>query len=183
VRSQTLWKRVLKILHLLGAAGMTGAIAVHLFLLTLLPADSLEAHVALRRGIDVVAGWVLVPSLAVAFVSGLLAISVHPPFTQQGWVWVKAGLGLPMFQATLVHVASSSRRAAELAAEAAVGEVDAAQLAGLAAHEWDALWLLLALSVAQTAIGVWRPRRWIPRRLAARLGTSPAAQPASARRG
>ena len=40
-------------------------------------------------------------SLAIALMSGLLSMVVHPPFQEMRWAWLKALLGLAMFEATL----------------------------------------------------------------------------------
>jgi len=157
-------KRVLKILHLLGSAGLVGALAAHAVLLATLPEDAPESYAAARRSIEALSAWVLVPSLVIALVSGVFAIAIHPPFHNAGWAWAKAVLGFPMFHATLLTLDASAQRASELSARARAGEVDPAVLADLVAHEWSALWMLLGLAVAQTVLGVWRPRRLRRRR-------------------
>ena len=152
-------RRILKILHLLGAVGVTGALVAHMILLATAPQDSVSGYAVVRSNIEAISGWLLVPSLVVALVSGLLAIAVHPPFGNAGWVWIKAGLGLPMFEGTLITIDGTAQRAAALSARVAAGEVDPALVRELVAREWNALWIILALAVAQTALGVWRPRR------------------------
>jgi hypothetical protein len=161
-------KRVLKVLHLLSSMGLAGALVVHMVLLATASPDSLEDYALVRRNIDLVCQWVLVPSLMVALVSGFFAIAVHPPFTDGIWVWTKALMGLPMFEGTLMTIASLSERAAELSAKAAAGTVDPAVVAAAVAREWNGLWMILSLAIAQTVLGVWRPRRF-RRRVASRL--------------
>jgi hypothetical protein len=152
-------KRILKVLHLVSSAGLTGALAVHMVLLATAPADSLEGYAIVRRNIEAVSRWVLVPSLMVALASGFFAIAVHPPFTSGAWVWLKAALGLPMFEGTLMTIDTTAKRAAALSAQAVTGEIDPALVAEAVTREWNALWMILALAIAQTALGVWRPRR------------------------
>jgi uncharacterized membrane protein (UPF0136 family) len=152
-------RRVLKVLHLLSSAGLIGALVVHAILLATAPEDSLSGYALVRRNIDAVCTWLLVPSLMVALASGFFAIAVHPPFTDAAWVWIKAALGLPMFEGTLMTIASTSKRAAEASTRAIAGDADPALVADLLAREWNALGLILALAVAQTVLGVWRPRR------------------------
>ncbi|MDJ0867133.1 MAG: DUF2269 family protein [Myxococcota bacterium] len=151
-------RRILKTLHVLSAIGLTGALATHMVLLATAPAD-LAGYAVVRRGIEAVSGWLLVPSLVVCLVSGLFAIAVHSPFQNAGWVWAKAALGLPMFEGTLITIDGVAQRAAALSARAADGEVAPILVEEMVAREWNALWIILALAVAQTALGVWRPRR------------------------
>ncbi len=152
-------RRLVKVLHLFGAIGMTGALAAHMILLATAPDDSLAGYAQVRGHIEVLSRWLLVPSMAVALGTGLLSMMVHTPFQNAGWVWAKALLGLPIFEGTLVTIDATAQRAAGLAARAAAGEVDPAAVARLVASEWNALWIIMVLAVAQTVIGVWRPRR------------------------
>ncbi len=153
-------RRALKVLHLLASAGLTGALVVYMILLAGAPSDSLEGYALVRRNIEAVSGWLLVPSLMLALVSGLFAMAAHSPFQSGAWVWIKAALGLPMFEGTLLTIDATAQRAAALSARAVAGEVDAALVADAVAREWNALWMILALAVAQTVLGVWRPRRF-----------------------
>jgi len=153
-------RRILKILHEIGAIGLTGALAAHMVLLATAPTDSLAEYAVVRRGIEAISGWILVPSLAVVLVSGLFAIAAQPAFGNMGWVWVKLAMGLPMFEATLTTLDSTAQRAAALSARAAAGQADPALLADMVSREWTALWVVMALAIAQTVVGVWRPRRW-----------------------
>jgi len=164
-------RRILKILHELGAIGLTGALAAYMILLATAPDDSLAEYAAVRRGIEAISGWLLVPSLMLTLVTGLLAIAAYSPFQNAWWVWIKAALGFPMFEGTLITIDATAQHAAALSARAVAGEADPALMADLLAAEWRSLWLILALSIAQTVIGVWRPRmRWAsPSRRRARL--------------
>lgn len=170
-----MWRRILKVLHLLSAAGVTGALAIHMVLLATTSPESLAEYAAVRRQIELISSKVLVPSLMVALASGFFAITAYRPFTDAGWVWAKALLGLPMFEGTLMTIASTAKRAADASAQAAAGTADPELVTQLVAREWNALWMILALSVAQTVIGVWRPRA--RRRAPARRATAPAASP------
>jgi hypothetical protein len=123
------------------------------------PDDSMADYAIVRSNIEAISSWLLVPSLMIALVSGLLAMAVHSPFQNAGWVWAKAILGLPMFEGTLATIDSTATRAAELSAQAALGDVDPALLSEMLAREWRALWFIMALAIAQTVLGVWRPRR------------------------
>ena len=151
-------KRLLKFLHEISAIGVGGALAAMLVLVATAPQDSLAEYAAVRRVITFVTDWLLVPSLAIVLISGLLAIAFNRAFHNAGWAWVKALLGIAMFEGTLLAITASARRAAELSAMAAAGEPDAAALAEVLRTEWGGLWLILVLSVANVVLAVWRPR-------------------------
>lgn len=147
------WRRSLKALHEISAIGVGGGLAACLVIgMTARIASPVEFAVA-RQAIAAIARYVLLPSLAVVLVTGLLAIAATRAFHDAGWAWVKALLGLSVFEATLVTVGASTRQA-ELAAAAA----DPGLLASLLHSERNTLLLLLGLSVANVVLAVWRPR-------------------------
>jgi hypothetical protein len=150
--------RLLKALHQIGGIGLAGSLAACIVLVATAPTDSLVGYAAVRQGIAAISQWLLVPSLAIVLVSGLLAIAANRAYHDAGWAWIKALLGIVMFEGTLVTISASARRAAELSALAATGEGDPVQLAEVLRTEWGSLWLILALSVANVALAVWRPR-------------------------
>jgi hypothetical protein len=151
-------KRLLKILHEIGAVGVMGSIAACLVLVLKGPTQPLVAYAAVRQAIAVITQWLLLPSLVIVLLSGLLAIAATSAFQNAAWAWVKGLLGLSVFEATLVTINASARRAAELAAMAATGQGDAAQLAQTLRTEMGGLWLLLALSLVNIVLAVWRPQ-------------------------
>lgn len=153
MNGRALWRRGLKIVHELAAIGVGGGFATCLVLGWLADPASPAAFAAMRDAIAAVAKWVLVPSLAAVLVSGLLAMAATRGYHSAGWAWVKALLGLSLFEATLVTVAASGRQA-ELAAAAA----DPSLVAALLRSERTTLWLLLGLSVANVVLAVWRPK-------------------------
>jgi hypothetical protein len=122
------------------------------------PPDSLAAYAASRQGIAAIAKWLLVPSLGLVLTSGLLAMIANDSYIDAGWAWIKALLGLSMFEGSLVTVAGSARHAAELSALAVSGHGDPAELAAVLHTEWGSLWLLMVLSLANIVLAVWRPR-------------------------
>jgi hypothetical protein len=157
-------KRLLKILHELGAVGVMGSFAACLVLLLKGPTQPLIAYAAVGQAIAAITQWLLLPSLVVVLLSGLLAIAATASFQNAAWAWVKALLGLSVFEGTLVTINASARRAAELASLAASGQGDATQLAQLLRTQSGALWLLLALSLVNVVLAVWRPRLYRVRR-------------------
>jgi hypothetical protein len=150
--------KLLKTLHELGAVGVLGSLASCLVLVATAPTHSPVGYAAVRESIAALAKWLLVPSLGVVLVSGLLAIAANRAFHNAGWAWVKALLGISMFEGTLLTISASARRAADLAALAASGQADPAQLAAVVRTDWGGLWLLISLSVANILLAVWRPR-------------------------
>jgi hypothetical protein len=152
-------RRLLKILHEMGAVGVVGSFAACIvIILTAPPQQSLIGYAAARQSVAAICKWLLVPSLAAALISGLLAIAANRAYMDAGWAWVKALLGISMFEGRLVTVTASARHAAQLSALAAAGSPDPAQLAEVLRTEWGGLWILLVLSLANIVLGVWRPR-------------------------
>ncbi len=152
-------QRLLKALHELGSIGVVGSFAACIVIrVTAPPRQSLSAYAAASHAIAAICQWLLVPSLAAALLSGLLAIAANRAFINAGWAWVKALLGISMFEGTLLTVSASARHAADLSALAAAGSPDPVQLAEVLRTEWGGLWILLTLSIANIVLGVWRPR-------------------------
>jgi hypothetical protein len=150
--------KLLKTLHEIGAIGTMGSFAAAIVLLATAPANSPVAYAAVLQGIVSITKWLLVPSLAVVLISGLLAIAANAAYKNAAWAWVKALLGIGTFEGTLLTVAASARRAAELSALAAAGQSDAAQFAQVLRTEWGGLCILATLSMANIVLAVWRPR-------------------------
>ncbi len=151
-------KRVLKALHEVGAIGVMGSFAAWIVLVATAPRDSVIAYAATRRDIAAIAEWLLVPSLALVLISGLLAIAATSAYKDAGWAWLKALLGISLFEGTLLTVGAGARRAAEISALAASGRGDAGQLHEILKSEWGTLWVLLGISLANILLAVWRPR-------------------------
>lgn len=146
--------------HTVAAAGLVGALLAYLLIILFAPKGSAQSFADARETINVICDYLLLPSLAVALVTGLLSMVVHRPFQEFRWVWLKALLGLSMFEATLGIVGSKANAAAELSAKIAAGAGEQAALDAAIASEWTALLAILALSLANYVLGVWRPRLW-----------------------
>jgi hypothetical protein len=151
-------KQSLKFLHQLGAAGFIGALAAYLVLVATANPQSPAEYAAVRQGIAAICTWMLLPSLGVVLISGLLAIAAHRPFVDAGWAWLKAALGIVIFEGTLGAIDAKARQAAALSAKLAGGEGDPAVLAEIMRSEWIGLWTIMALAVANVVLAVWRPR-------------------------
>ncbi len=153
-----MYPRLLKFLHEVSTVGVMGSIAACLVLVVVSPTDSPVEFAAIRRGIAAIVRWLLIPSLAVVIVSGLLAIAANRTYMNAGWAWMKALLGISMFEGTLLTIGASARRAAELASQAVDGVGDPAALAQVLRTEWGGLWIILGVCVANIVLAVWRPR-------------------------
>jgi hypothetical protein len=151
-------QRLLKFLHEIGAVGVLGSFAACIVLIVTAPKHSLVEYAAQRRAIAAITQWLLIPSLALVLISGLLAIAATEAYKNAGWAWVKALLGVSMFEGTLLTVGASARHAAELSAAAVAGHADAAELAQMLRTEWGGLWLMSVLAIANIILAVWRPK-------------------------
>ncbi len=152
-------RRLLKFLHTLGAIGMMGAMACLLVMLVFAPEPATGAGAAAMAGaMAQVATWVFVPSLALTLIAGLLAIGLTPGYQDAGWVWVKAATGILLFESGFVYVAGPMQAAAKAGARLLAGHVDPAAVARTMTAERNTLWILLAIALANVALGVWRPR-------------------------
>lgn len=148
---------LLKFLHQLGVIGFMGVLAAQLAVAATTGALQGDALLAVRQAVAEAAGWVLVPALLLATVTGLLLMAVHAPFMEARWVWVKALLGA-VVGALVVWGTQAAVKQALAGAAAAPGSPEAAVLAQALRTEWLAGWVVLGLSVLAVALGVWRPR-------------------------
>src|SRR5262245_31825087 len=115
-------RRLLKILHELSAAGILGSLATCLVLALNGTTTALPEYIAGRQAIVSITRWIMMPSMVVVLISGLLAMAATPAYLDTAWVWIKAALGLSMFEGTLMSVGNARERVAELAALAKAGQ-------------------------------------------------------------
>lgn len=151
-------RKTMKIVHTLASAAMIGGLAAYMILLVYAPQDTPEAYAQLRASIAALSTYLLLPSLAIVVLSGLLSMIIHKPFMDKGWVWLKALTGILMFKGVLTIVAAKADYAASVSTRIANGEATAEVLDRALAHEWATLVVVLAISVANVVLGVWRPR-------------------------
>ncbi|KAA0121050.1 hypothetical protein CIW48_25775 [Methylobacterium sp. P1-11] len=152
-------RRLLKFLHTMGSAGLLGAMASLVVMLSLAPAPSaLAGYAAMRGAMGAVATWIFLPALAMTLMSGLLAMALNRAFLNAGWAWLKLATGILMFEGGLVYIQGPMKQEAELSARALAGLVDPALLAVSLPGERGTLWVLLAVATANVALGIWRPR-------------------------
>ncbi len=152
-------RRLLKFLHVIGAVGVTGGLATFMLMLTHGPGpDSVDAYAAVRRAVSAVSTWIIVPGMGLVVLSGLLSLTVHPPFRRARWVWVKLASGLAVVALTLVSLDWTARKAAEVATQASAGAISVADMQSAIADPWVAWWTLLILAAVNVSMAVWRPR-------------------------
>ena len=150
-------RKVLKFCHHLSSCGMAAGLIGYAFLLLKAPQSTPAEVATLRAMIAQLANYAIVPSLGLALVSGLLAIVVHRPFQDLRWVWVKALIGMVLFESTLAIIQSKANDGAVIAAAIAEGKGAREDLQLILSTEWTALCAISALVVASIAIGTWRP--------------------------
>lgn len=142
-----------KALHEVASIGYGGALAACLVINLVADRSSPADFVAARNAFAAIAQYLLVPTMAIVVVSGLVALAATQAYKDAGWAWLKALLGLSVFEATLLIV-GSGRQHAELAAATA----DPALLDALLRSERNTLGLLIAVSIVNVLLAVWRPR-------------------------
>jgi uncharacterized membrane protein len=150
-------RRLLKFLHSLASCVLIGALAAYAVLLVLAPQDTPQAYADMRQTVVAIASWLILPSMGLSLFTGLMAMAVHYPFAQTRWAWMKALLGLAIFEATLGLIQAKAVAAAETAVDVAAGKTQPGAMDAVVANEWMSLAILMALSLAQVALGVWRP--------------------------
>ncbi len=150
-------RKLLKILHSLASCGLIGGLLAYMIVLLAATPGSAAAYADMRGSIAAISNWLLLPSLAIALLSGLLAMAVHKPFLDKGWVWIKAAMGILMFKGVLTIVGAKANYAAGLSERIANGEAAPDALSVALAYEWYTLGAILALSAANVVLGVWRP--------------------------
>ena len=151
-------RQAVKFLHTLASCGLIGALLGYMIVLIKAPQDTAFKYADVRQTIDALCDYLLLPSLAITLVTGLLSMVVHRPFMDKRWVWAKTFLGLGMFESTLAIIQSKADYAAKISLKIAAGDAEPGAHNEILAHEWYSLSVIMALSVANIVLGVWRPR-------------------------
>jgi hypothetical protein len=154
-------RKTLKVLHLLAASGFIGAFCVALTAVFDAP-ESAQSAAAVHQLLALAVRWIVLPSLAVLALTGLLAIAVHRPFIDAGWVWIKALVGMTAAGVVLINALSALDQAA---AAAAASGAPIGVLEPLLRSERMSFAINLALAGLATVLGVWRTQNFTPARL------------------
>jgi hypothetical protein len=150
-------RHILKLMHILGATGVIGSLVAYLVLMTNAAPDP-AGYAAVREGIAVITGKVLLPSMMVCLVSGLFALVSNRAYMDAGWPWLKALTGLGLVEGTLLLSSQKAQPAAKLARKAVDGDVDPARMAVIENSEAAGVWFLLAIALLNVVVAIWRPR-------------------------
>ena len=156
-------RKFMKFMHTVSSAGIVGGLIAYALILLYAPQATPQDYANMRQTIVAVCQYMIVPALGISLVTGLLAMVVHRPFQELRWVWVKALLGIGMFEATLAIISSKAGDAGRLSAQIAAGQPLEKGLAATISSEWTTLFAILAISIANYVLGVWRPAlamRW-----------------------
>ena len=148
----------MKFLHTVGSFGLVGGMVSFMILLNAAPAVGSAEYASLRVGLDLLSSYLILPSMAVVLLSGILAMAIHFPFQNAGWVWLKAVTGILFFEATLASFDAPAARAAVATQLALAGEISQAELTARINDRWGAWWVLLALAGMNVILAIWRPR-------------------------
>ena len=152
-------RRVLKLLHTMGAIGLIGAMASLIAIMSFVPAPTSLAGYALIQGaMAAIATWIFFPSMGLTLIAGLLAIGLNRAYHNAGWAWAKLATGVLIFEGGFVYVLGPIQEDAKQSAAALAGHLDLATLAGSYGAERNTLWVLLAVATANVVFGIWRPR-------------------------
>ncbi len=152
-------RRYLKLAHTLGAFGMAGGIAAFMLLLANGPEPGATAeYLALREGLYTISRSLVLPSMALIFLSGVLSMAVHFPFQNALWVWLKLGAGFLIFESMLATLDAPARRAVAATKQALAGEMNEPELVASITEPWGAWWVILILAGLNVVLAIWRPR-------------------------
>ncbi len=102
-------RQFMKFVHTVSSAGIVGGLVAYALILLYAPQSTPQDYADMRQTIVAVCQYMIMPALGISLVTGLLAMAVHRPFQELRWVWVKALLGISMFEATLAIISSKAR--------------------------------------------------------------------------
>ena len=152
-------RRFLKFAHTLGSIGMAGGIAAFMLLLGTGPEPgATPEYLALREGLYTISRSLVLPSMALVFLSGVLSMAVHFPFQNALWAWLKLGAGFLIFESMLATLDAPARRAVDATKQALAGNLSREDLAASITEPWGAWWVILILAALNVVLAIWRPR-------------------------
>ncbi|MDJ0758111.1 MAG: hypothetical protein QNJ19_01875 [Woeseiaceae bacterium] len=154
----------MKFLHTTGSFGLVGGMVSFMILLNAAPDIGSPEYASLRAGLDLLSSWLILPSMALVLLSGIVAMAIHFPFQNAGWVWLKAVTGILFFEATLASFDAPAARAAVATQMALAGEISQTELVARINDRWGAWWVLLTLAGMNVVLAIWRPRFVRPNR-------------------
>lgn len=152
-------RKLMKALHTLGAIGMAGGIAAMMLMVNAAPEPAASAeYLAMRVAVYDVSRSLVLPSMALVFLSGVLSMAIHFPFQNALWVWLKFGAGFLIFESMLATIDAPARKAVDAVNAAIAGDIAAADLPARIQDAWGAWWVILTLAALNVVLAVWRPR-------------------------
>jgi hypothetical protein len=133
--------RLLKFAHIVATIGLVGSLGLFAALaMWLQRVPAVDAPSVLQA-----MSWcftrVTLPSVALLWITGLLALAVRPALLDSGWVWAKMILGMALAGLVFIGIWGALERFPEGSLVTWLGVGGAVGLAG-------------------AAFGVWRPRLW-----------------------
>lgn len=135
-----------------------GGFAALVVVLVLAPASiGTPAYAPIVVAMAKVGAWIIGPSVLLTVASGVLSLAFTPAFQSAGWVWVKAATGIAIFEGSALFLGPIQAEARRVSS-APIDGLDPAAAQRLFDSAASSLWVLLAVCVANVALGVWRPR-------------------------
>jgi hypothetical protein len=151
-------RKTLKIFHTLATCGVIGALGGAMVLMAWAPQETPQAYADMRLSVAALGNYILLPSLGLVLFSGFVAMAVHTPYLNKGWALVKAAFGIIMFKGILHVIGAFDDHATQISEAVATGTLRPEAMNGALPYEWVMLWTMMALSVGNVVLGVWRPK-------------------------
>lgn len=148
--------RLFKYLHVVATIGLVGSLAAVLVLALGAAGLPSEQALVMFRGMAWIVARVALPSIALLWLSGLLAIAVRTAFLEMGWMWAKVVIGMAVTGIVLISLWPGSDAMTALDEPATAAALQA--LAATLARETGWAWAAVSLGLIATAFGLWRPK-------------------------
>lgn len=133
--------RLIKFAHVVATIGLVGSLALFAALTLWLQRVPAGDAPPVLQAISWCFARITLPSVALLWITGLLALAVRPALLDSGWVWAKMILGMALAGIAFIGIWRTLERFPE-------GPLT--------------IWLGVAVALGLTgaAFGVWRPRLW-----------------------